>query len=180
MTNLIPLESKKQLVRLYWIRLVSAWSILWSVALFIGVLLMYPTYLLISGTSTAYTETSANVTERTETFNKMVAELDKTNQEAKTIISAAKEFKLSALLSDIWLVNGQGVAIAGVQLSRSTEGIKPISLIGEASDRQALASFRDRIEALPYVVKVDLPIENLAENQDINFTITITINPNSV
>jgi hypothetical protein len=176
MTNLIPPESKKQLIRLYLIRVVSAWAILWAAALFIGALLMYPTYLLISGISAAYEQTAAGVIERTEAYDKMVVELDKSNQEAKAIVRATDQVKLSALLLDIWSVNGQGIEISGVQLSRGAQGLAPIGLTGEAADRQALASFRDRIESLPYVEQVNLPIENLAKNQDIGFTITVTVN----
>lgn len=180
MTNLIPPEAKKELVRLYWIRVVSAWAILWSVALCVGVLLMYPTYLLISGTSAAYSDTAADVTERTESFNTMLAELDKSNQEAQRIIQSAEDVTLSALLTDIWSVNGSGIDIAGIQLSRGAQGLTPITLRGEAVNRQSLAAFRDRIEALSYVEQVDLPIENLAQNQDIDFTIRITINQDSL
>jgi hypothetical protein len=176
MTNLIPPESKKQLVRLYWIRVFSAWSILWSLALLVGVLLMYPTYLLISGISDAYAETAADVVERTEAFDGMVAELDTSNKEAKTIVRSSEQVKLSAFLSDIWSVAGQGVSISSVQLGRDANSIAPIVIAGKAENRQALASFRDRIESLSYVTKVALPIENLATNQDIDFTITVTVN----
>jgi hypothetical protein len=158
------------------IRVVSAWAILWAAALFIGALLMYPTYLLISGISAAYEQTAASVNERTEAYDKMVVELDKSNQEAKVIVRAAEQVKLSSLLLDIWSVNGQGIEIAGVQLSRDVQGLAPIRLTGKAADRQALASFRDRIESLSYVAQVNLPIENLATNQDIDFTITVTVN----
>lgn len=180
MTNLIPPESKKQLVRLYRVRLVSAWAILWSAALLIGALLMYPTYMLISGTSAAYAETAASVTERTETFDSMVAELQATNQEAQMIVRSADEAKLSEILTDIWSVNGQGVTISSVQLIRGEQGIQPISLNGEAENRQALASFRDRLESLPYVLEVNLPIESLAQNQDISYTIRVTINSDNL
>ena len=175
MTNLIPPEAKKQLVRLYWIRLVSAWTILWALALCIGALLMYPTYLLISGTSAAYAETVANVVERTQAYDEMVSKLDTSNKEAQRIVKGSLQSKLSDVLADIWSVNGQGIEISGVQLSRTTSGLAPFRLTGEAADRQALASFRDRLEALAYVEQVDLPIENLAQNQDISFTVTVIV-----
>ena len=176
MTNLIPPESKKQLVRLYWIRLVSAWAILWSVALGVGVVLMYPTFLLITGTSAAYKSTVAGATERTEAYEEMVSELDKSSEEAQRIVRSAESKKLSGLLSDVWSVNGQGIDISGVQLNRDIKGVTPITLTGEAKNRQSLATFRDRIEALPYVEAVELPIGNLAQNQDIQFIVTVTIN----
>ncbi len=180
MTNLIPPQAKTQLVRLYWIRLVSAWAIVWSVAFGIGLLLMYPTHLLITGTSEAYTETAASASERTEVYDEMVKELGTANLQARQIVSGAKQTKLSSILSDVWSVNGQGVEVSTVQLTRVEGELGPISLIGEAANRQALASFRNRLEALPYVASVDLPIENLALNQDIPFTITVEVNQNEL
>jgi len=176
MTNLIPPESKKQLVRLYIVRLMSAWMFLWSVSLFVGASLLYPTYLLITGTSAAYIETAAAVTERTEVYDVIVADLNQSSLEAKLIIRSNQKSSLSNLLEDIWSVNGLGVEIASISLLRSETGIEPIRLTGEASNRQALALFRDRIEALAYVSEVNLPIGNLAENQDIDFTITVSVN----
>jgi len=180
MTNLIPPEAKTELVRLYWIRMVSVWALLWSVLLLVGALLLYPTYLLLTGTSAAYIETVASVSERTEAYDLMVTDLNRSSQEAKTIVQAAGEVSLSGLLQDMWSVNGGGIDIAGVQMARDVDGITPIGITGEAINRQSLALFRDRLEALPYVTKVNLPIENLAENQDITFSILVTINSDNL
>jgi len=176
MTNLIPPQAKKQLVRLYRIRLVSAWAIFWSLTLLVSASLLLPTYLLITGISNAYSESVASAAERTEVYDEMIAVLNQTNQEAKNIIKKSQEPQLSNLLQDIWSVDGQGVGINSVQIQRHEGKINPIRISGEAEDRQALASVRDRIEALPYVTDVDLPIENLAQNQDIIFSITISVN----
>jgi len=180
MTNLIPPNSKKQIVRLYWVRVVSVWGLFWALALLISAILLYPTYLLVTGTAAAYAETAASVTERTDIYNDMVAELNKSNQEAKAIVRMSESPVLSGILQDIWGVNGQGIAIASINLVRQAGDIAPVALTGEASDRQALASFRDRLEALAYVEKVDLPIENLAGSQDISFTITVTVNSQNI
>ncbi len=176
MTNLIPPESKKQLVRLYFVRLISVWSLLWSVSLLLAASLLYPTYLLITGISAAHVDSIASVTERTEVYDMIVKDFSRSSQEAKLIISSNEEPSLSNLLQTMWLVNGQGVEITSVKLSRNATGVAPIGLTGEATDRQALASFRDRLDALAYVTDVNLPIGNLAENQDITFTISITVN----
>jgi hypothetical protein len=180
MTNLIPPESKKQLVRLYFVRLISVWSLLWSASLLLAALLLYPSYLLITGISAAYVETAASVTERTEVYDSTVEDLNRSGQEAKAIVRANQESPLSDLLQDIWLVNGQGVEIASVKFGRSADGMAPIGLTGEAVNRQALALFRDRLDALPYVTEVNLPIGNLAENQDINFTISVSVNSDNL
>ena len=176
MTNLIPPTAKKELVRLYWIRVVSAWALLWSVCLLIGGALLLPTYVLIAGTSGAYSSTVASATERTEVYDGMVAELELSTQKARRILQKSAEPQLSHFIEDVWKVNGQGVAVNSIKLTRVPEGIGPIIVTGQANDRQTLAAFRDRIEALPYVGDVNLPIGDLAQNQDIIFSITITIN----
>lgn len=176
MTNLIPPESKKQLVRLYFVRLVSAWSLLWSVALLVGALLLYPTYLLITGTSDAYAQTAQSVNARTAEYDLMVGELNRSNEEAKSIIKATDAPQFSSLLADIWNANGQGVSINSVDLSAENRVVAPYVLQGVATDRQSLALFRNRLEALPYVTEINLPIENLAGNQDIDFVISVTVN----
>lgn len=180
MTNLIPPESKKQLVRLYLVRLISVWSLLWSVSLLLAALLLYPSYLLITGISAAYVETAASVSERTEVYDAIVEDLNRSSQEAKVIVQTNQESSLSDLLQDMWSVNGQEVEITSVQLSRNADGVTPIGLTGEAVNRQALALFRDRLDALPYVTEVNLPIGNLAENQDINFTILVSVNSDNL
>ena len=79
MTNLIPPAAKKQLVRLYWMRLVSAWALVWSAALMVGALLLWPTHILITGTIAAYTDTADSVQERTEAYDAMIADLERSN-----------------------------------------------------------------------------------------------------
>jgi len=180
MTNLIPPEAKTELVRLYWIRMVSVWGLLWSASLLVGSLLLYPTYLLITGTNAAYVETAAQVSERTEAHGLLVANLNRSNQEAVAIVRAANEVSLSDLLQDIWSVNEEGIDITSVELMRGVGEIAPIRLMGEATNRQSLALFRNRLEALPYVTEVNLPIENLAGNQDITFNISVTINSDNL
>jgi hypothetical protein len=150
------------------------------VSLLLGASLLYPTHLLITGISAAYVETAASVTERTEVYDSIVEDLNRSSREAKSIVQASEESSLSDLLQDMWSVNGQGIEISSVTLSRTTDGVAPIQLTGEATDRQALALFRDRLDALPYVTEVNLPIGNLAENQDINFTISVTINSDNL
>ena len=51
----------------------------------------------------------------------------------------------------------------------------PVNITGTATDRQSLASFRDRMLAHPLISEVNLPISNLATDKDIQFSITVTM-----
>ena len=177
MTNLIPPQAKKQVTHIYWLRQLCAWMIVWSVAFCIGLLLLWPTYLLLSGTNAAYIATAASATERTATFDEMVTELNQSNDQARRVIVNQQAPNLSGIISDVWDEVRVGVSISGISIARQDNLITPFTVTGEASDRQTLAAFRDRIVALPFVESVNLPIENLAQNQDISFTLTVTFNP---
>lgn len=179
MTNLIPPHAKKQIAVTYWMRLLSVWGLLWTCALLVGLLLLWPTYLLISSTNQAYSATVATASERTAAYDEMVAELEKANERAKDIIKNKQTAKLSLFVTDMWKQAGEGTAIKTIFIKRE-EGIAPISISGNATNRQALANFRDRVASLPYVASVELPIENLATNQDISFSLLVTINQSAL
>ena len=180
MTNLIPPQAKKQLTRIYWFRQLTTWMIVWSIAFCVGLVLLWPTYLLLSGTNAAYTATSASAGERTATYDEMVTKLNQSNAQARLVIINQQAPNLSTIISDVWDQVGSGVSISGINIVRQDKAILPFMVTGEASNRQTLAAFRDRIVALPNVESVNLPIENLAQNQDISFTLTVTYNQQSL
>ena len=176
MTNLLPPTAKKQIVFQYWIRVFSVWVILWSVCLMISAALLWPTYILIVGSSAAYAGSVDDASERTAEYESISLSLSQATKQAETIISKERQTKLSAIFTDIEDASGQGVVLSGVTVNRNTSEIDPVKVQGVATNRQSLAEFKNRLETIPYVAGVDLPIENLAENQDIIFTISVTIN----
>lgn len=176
MTNLIPPTAKKQIVVEYWVRVCSVWVILWSVCLMISAVLLWPTYVLIVGSSTAYADSVADASERTAEYESISQSLSRASKQAQTIVVSERQPNLSLIFADITAVSGQGVGVSGVTLNRNDQGVAPVQVQGEASSRQSLAAFKDRLESILYVAGVDLPIENLAQNQDIEFNLTININ----
>jgi len=176
MTNLLPPTAKKQIVFEYWIRVFSVWVILWSVCLMISAALLWPTYILIVGSSAAYAGSVDDASERTAEYESISLSLSQATKQAETIISKERQTKLSAIFTDIEDASGQGVVLSGVTVNRNTSEIDPVKVQGVATNRQSLAEFKNRLETISYVESVDLPIENLAENQDIIFTISVTIN----
>lgn len=67
------------------------------------------------------------------------------------------------------------ISISQIKLGRNGVDISPVTITGVASDRQALASFRDRLLQQEMVESVDLPISSLLSDKDSNFSITVVI-----
>ena len=102
--------------------------------------------------------------------------LSQATKQAQTIIIKDRQTKLSVIFTEVANAAGSEVDLSGVTVNRNKTAIDPVQVRGVASNRQSLAAFKNRLETIPYVVSVDLPIENLAENQDIVFTISVIIN----
>lgn len=176
MTNLLPPVAKKQIVFEYWVRVFSAWVILWSVCLVISAVLLWPTYVLIVGSSAAYADSVVDATERTVEYESISRSLTQATKQAQTAIIADRQTKLSTIFADVASNAQQGVTLTGVSLGRTADSVDPVRVQGVATNRQTLAEFKNRLEVISYVQSVDLPIENLAENQDIVFNILVNVN----
>jgi len=176
MTNLLPPAAKKQIVFEYWVRVFSVWVILWSVCLLISAIVLWPTYVLIVGSSEAYADSVLDASERTAQYESISQVLSQATKQAQTIVINDRQTKLSVVFTAVENAAGSEVDLSGVTVKRNKTAIDPVQVQGVASNRQSLAAFKDRLETIPYVASVDLPIENLAENQDIVFTISVIIN----
>jgi hypothetical protein len=78
-------------------------------------------------------------------------------------------------------LQGADILITRLSLIQKDAKILPVSITGTATDRQALATFRDQMLAHPLITEVDLPISNLASDKDILFSLSVTMaNPNDV
>lgn len=142
----------------------------------ISAVLLWPTYVLIVGSSEAYADSVADASERTAQYEAISQSLARATKQAQTIVISHRQTNLSLVFTDFNSAAGQGVNVSGVSLKRDDDGVAPVRIQGVASSRQSLAAFKDRLEAIAYVASVDLPIENLAQNQDIEFNLLVTIN----
>lgn len=178
MINLLPKTAKRSLVFEYWIRVVSVWLIVWAVVLFISTAIMLPTYVLIHSQVSVYEESANTALEKVAVYENVSVVLMQASQEAKMILDEAASPKLSYYVDRINGLQDTDITINDMVISRDGATITPIALQGIATDRQALAAFRDRLQADPLVQEVNLPISNLAQDKDIMFSMTITVMSN--
>lgn len=177
MINLIPPSAKKSIVTEYWLRVLSVWCFTWAFSLVVGIFLLVPVYVLINLQVSTLNESAASASEKLATLNDVTGEFNLANQQARVLIDGSKRQPLSTYNELFRNLETSEVTISSIMINRTKEGVAPVALTGEAANRQALASFRDSLLALPEVASVDLPISNLAKDRDIQFNLTVTMKP---
>lgn len=175
MINLIPNSAKKSIQKEYWVRVVSVWMILLSIALVFSAIVTLPSYVLISSQVLVYEQSAAEAVQKVEDYKLVSKKLIQSTQQAKF---ALDENTLDSFAGYIFLfedLEGVGISINEIEIAREESSVKPIIVSGIADNRQELASFRDRILEVENVSAVDLPISNLAKDREIPFSLTVTI-----
>ena len=175
MANLIPQFAKKKVTTEYWFRVVTAWFMLWGVALLIATVLLFPVYIFTSVQIGVNAESARSAEASVANFESSVFDLEKASLQARYLIEDERRNKAHAFVDLIEVNEVAGVDISRITFRTSEDGTQPIIVGGQAADRQSLASFRDRLLADPAISSADLPISNLAKESDIDFSITVTM-----
>ncbi len=179
MINLIPPTSKKKLRTEYLVRVVSVWFLLLMAVFFIGASMLLPVYVLIGSQVAAYESSSVVALEKVAGYENVSVKLTQSSNQAKVVLNTIESPLFSDFIDLFDGLRGADVQLNTFGISRSDNGINPISLSGVAGSRQSLASFRDRLLAERSVESVDFPISNLAKDKDLTFSITVTLNNSS-
>jgi len=175
MINLIPPKAKKNLLVEYWVRVLAVWLILWGITLLVNAGLLWPVYVLVDSQTDAYEISAQLASEKVLNYENASTELVRASQQARYVVDESQISKLSTYITLLQNLQGEGVEFNRISITRGDQVITPISLSGVAESREALAAFRDRLLADEQIETVDLPINNLARDRDIGFSITITL-----
>jgi len=176
MINLIPPKAKKSIVTEYWVRVSSTWLYLWAFTLVCCAAIVFPAYILISSQVAVYETSAAQASAEVAGYKTATVELVQSSQQATTIINESRVQSFSEYLELFESLQGSLIAVSQMKISRDEAGVAPVQIVGRAVDRQSLASFRDRLLEQDVVTEVDLPISNLAQDRDIQFSLTVVIN----
>lgn len=162
-------------MRTYWSRVLTVWFLVWSLTLILGMIVILPSYILINSQSVAYEDSVLTGSETREEFEFVTNELKKTSQQVALIRKEASAVKLSEYFDMANSLEGLGVTLNSISVTRNDTTVSDITLSGKADDRLSLSSFRDRLLAEDKVESVDLPISNLAQDKDINFNLKVVL-----
>jgi hypothetical protein len=99
--------------------------------------------------------------------------IKETNALANHLIATKPARTASEIIATLDTLAGNGVTIRQFEIDQSAEKLSKIVVRGTATNRIALASFSDAVVAHPDFIEANVPIANLAKDQDIDFEITV-------
>lgn len=175
MTNLIPPVAKKSIKIEYWVRVLSVWFLVWAGAFLVGIFVLVPSFVLISSQAKVYSQSTDLISQEKDGFGTVSTGLDQASTQAGDIIDGFSLPTFTEYLTLFKQLENSEVQLTEINITRNGKGVQPVRLSGEASSRQALAAFRDRLLAQPRISAVDLPLSNLAKDKDLTFSLTVTI-----
>ena len=175
MINLIPASAKNSLIKEYWMRAVTVWFFLGSAAVLLGIFILVPSYVLTNSQVSAYKDSAESASEKSANYETVSKELERSGKLAAMMKENFALISTSEYITLFRSLEGDGIEISQISITRAEKGVEPIMISGVADDRQALAAFRDSVVAQEGVSSVDLPLSNLAKDKDIPFEITVTI-----
>lgn len=177
MINLLPVSEKNRLRNEYRLRVVAYSLLMMSFVGVIALVTLVPSvYFVLAHESVAETEqaiaseavdqsTLDELKVQVELFNKDIGELSSRQAEHLTI-----EHVVSQLVSE----RTSSIDIDQIFYA-VREGIVHIELRGIASDRDSLSEFSQLLEANPFFHKVDVPVENYIESDNIEYGIILQV-----
>lgn len=176
MRNLLREQDKKIIRREYVLRVVSVSLILFFFTVLVGAVFLLPSYFLSHSSEKTIREHAETVKRLIELRGKDISAvlLSETKEELQLLSAGHDRVSLESILRAIIENKPRGIKLYGLFVERDSGGKSDIVVIGIASGREELLSFKKRLDREVLFESVMLPISNLASDQDIEFSINIT------
>lgn len=174
MLDLLHERDKKTLYREYIFRLIAVTLVFCAATIGIAITLLLPSLVLSrikeqsASERAAALSTDANV----ETSREASAFLNRVAREIK-LLSIKSTSSPSVLIANILADKPDGVRVTGLDIQMN--GSKEVAVTGVSPDRERLVEFSRRLKKESFVSAVDLPISSLAKENNIPFTLQITV-----
>lgn len=177
MINLIPPVSRKQVLKEYWLRVSSVMMCIAATVALITSLLLSPSYVLVTNRGSDFAESAAEALTKSEKYDELIAEVDKTNNQAVVLLRDIESIKYTELMSRIEELAGNKIKISEIRFEGfdSKTNKSTVSIVGVASDRESLANYRTSLDNDRSFTNIVLPISNLAKDVDIQFSLLVEI-----
>lgn len=175
MANLIPPQGKSVVTREYWIRVSAVWMFLLAAACVVVALLMVPTYVLIESQYAAVMNTMQGQHTKEDAFEQATERITTANTLARHLVGGNETASFVTLVDRIEALAGPDVVVQQYRFMQDTAEVSPITIGGQAANRTVLAAFRDALDADTRFASVALPLANLAGDEDITFTMQVTL-----
>jgi hypothetical protein len=177
MIDFLPPEAKSAVRREYVIRTVSVWAFLVGAVALVDVLLLLPTYLLLSRERAALALEIVHTGQSTSTeaYKTTRTALEKAQTLAVQLGVMDMSVMASAVLRGIRDAQTRTIIISGFSYAHTGAGVKSVEVRGNAATREALTEFVTALERNPLFAHAAVPVSDFAAAQDLPFTVTIML-----
>lgn len=180
MANLLPPFARKQLVREYWVRVLTIVLFVLAFTLGMVTIMFIPTYVHITAEVTAMESTIRDAEAEQMRTEEAQAEIQSTNRLVQLLHSSRSARLFTYYYEALEEVAGTEVAINQFTVARQEGEIDAVQIQAVARTRQSLIDFLGILQDHDEFGRVDVPIADLAQSENINFRVSIPVLANNV
>lgn len=179
MSNLLPEQEKRAVIRLYRKRFISLVLIVLAGLFVTSSALLLPAYFLARDTRDVYKEKRNGLTGR-ETSSLKTALVDAVTDVNKKLSVFEDTRPISPatvrLIDPVISARTQGVRIEGISFTITDPKKNPkmaeVRIQGVSSSREALISFSEKVKTIGGLSEVSVPVSNFIQGVNVSFTIS--------
>jgi hypothetical protein len=171
MINLLPPQGKKRVLRNYWLRIVSVYFLLLGAAFLVCAVLLLPTYFYISYQINALSNSFE--IENIEAQKQVESEIVKANEISKLLVSTPEVVNDSVIIKEVLMFSEGLASIGSITVVKNGREVSEVIVSGSAINRSSLLAFRDAAKEHRFFNEVNIPLSNLAKDQNIPFSLTL-------
>ncbi len=181
LTNLLPPERRRALVRTYFIRIGVISIVLINILVLAAALLLFPTYVFLTKSMSAKQAHLASIEASLSSSNGkgLAARLAALTTNATILTALANTPAVSVIIRKVLAVEHPGVTLSGFSYSPATDKTSSggLTISGTAVTRDALRNYQLALQSAPITLSAALPVSAYAKDSNIAFTIVITLAP---
>lgn len=174
MPRIISPELNKKLKKEYILRFFSAFFVLISIVVVINIVFISSSYLLLSLYEKAYANNNSTridqFSKNQEIINKKIEEVDSL---AKKVSVSEGTYHYVKIMQSLKMYAENTVDITGLEII-DEDGTSKIVLRGNGSTRESVLNFQNAVKQNSFFKDFTIPIEMLAKQKDVYFTVTFT------
>lgn len=170
MINLLPLPAKKMVRREQRLRFFSVLFLVLGIAAVVFGLVSLPTSILLEQRQSGEVIGQSSLQEIARDRAETEKELTTTNSIVEHLAKTQKVRLYSVVMKDIDQLGGEAVTVRQFVFDEKNRLI----ISGSATTRAALSEFRNQLEGTKWFKGVDLPLSNLTQESEADFTMTLT------
>jgi len=148
-----------------------------SGAVWVGIVTLFPSYIFSAAQEQKASDEAGKIDTNRQAHGsgQLAAEIRDANTRINLLANVQDKIFLSSIIEDIvnerpvgLTINTMGIAHVGNATTKTS-----ITLSGNAATRDILVAFKRSLEADPRFEKVFLPVSSLAQDTNINFTMSV-------